>query len=148
METSASCEARYAPLLYPTNHLPSRSTRFYAVLASYDRACAQLLLVEFAAGPALRNGEHGERDWIPVGPEGWALVPRHHGTHNTHGKTQDAKHQSVQHGPIGREPRRDVASRDAVDRAINGCEEQRRVGHRLAPWRENAGCVQHHIGDD
>jgi len=22
METSASCEARYAPLLYPTNHVP------------------------------------------------------------------------------------------------------------------------------
>jgi hypothetical protein len=27
METSASCEARYAPLLYPTNQVPGRHSR-------------------------------------------------------------------------------------------------------------------------
>src|SRR5712692_10505241 len=97
--------------------------------------------IESAASPGLRHREHDERKWIPVGPEGRSLVPRHYDAHDTHGKANRAKHQGVPHGPIGREPRCDVAPHDAVESAISRRKQEGRVGHRPAPRRENADYV-------
>src|SRR6266852_5176660 len=47
-------------------------------------ASARLDLVEFSAGPGLRQGEHDEGERIPVWPEGRSAVPRHYGADNTH----------------------------------------------------------------
>src|SRR5260370_39309228 len=55
-------------------------------------ACARLHLVESAASPGLRYGEHDEGEGIPVRPEGRSLVPGHGGAHNAHGKTDAAGH--------------------------------------------------------
>ena len=50
------------------------------------------------------------------------------------------------HGPIGRHPRRDVATRDGINRTISGREEEERVGHPLAQSRKDAGSMQRQIG--
>src|SRR5712692_5757651 len=78
--------------------LRGRSLQFYLSAIS---ACAQLHHAEFAARPGLRHRQHHEREWIPVGPEGRSLVPRHRGAHDAHDKAHEAAHQGVLHGPIG-----------------------------------------------
>src|SRR5213080_4943094 len=52
------------------------------------------------------------------------------------------------HGPIRREPRRDVAPRDAIRSAIGRRKQEQRVGHGLAQLRENAGCAQYGVSAD
>jgi len=54
-----------------------------------------------------------------MGPEGRSLVPRYGRAQNAHGKTYRSARQCVLHGPIGREPRDDVAGYNAVDSAID-----------------------------
>src|SRR5207249_679782 len=104
-----------------------------------------------------RRHTRSKRDWssdvcssdlVPVGPEGRSPVPRHRGAHNAHGEAYNAAHQGVLHGPIGREPGNEVAAHDAIDGAIDRRKQQGRVeaDHRLAPWREDAGHVQHDVG--
>src|SRR5260370_6083970 len=96
-------------------------------------ACARLHLVESAASPGLRYGEHDEGEGIPVRPEGRSLVPGHGVAHNAHGKTDEAAHQGVQHGPVGREPRDDVATHNAVDTAIGRCKQEGPLEARHRP---------------
>src|SRR6266705_3619441 len=115
--------------------------------SSLHRGCAQLHFVEFAACPGLRHGKHDECEGIPVGPESRSLVPGHSGAHNAHGKADEAAHQGVQHGPVGREPRDDVATHNAVDSAIGRCKQEGplETGHRRAPWWEDMDRVQHDV---
>ena len=79
------------------------------------------------------------------GSEGGPAVPGRNGTQNAYGKAHDAERQSMLHGPIGREPRCEVAARDAKDDAIGRRKQEERIAHRLAPRREDAGCVQRHV---
>jgi len=65
--------------------------------------------------------------------------------HNICGKAYDRKHQGVRHGPISREARRDVAAGDPVDSAMGGLKQQECFAHRLAPCREDAGRMEHHV---
>src|SRR5216684_2430119 len=121
-----------------------------AVLRGHRPDPHEFFDTEFAAHPGLRDRQHDEREWIPVGPEGRSLVPGHHGAHNTHDKAHEAAHQCVLHGPIGCEPRDDVAARHAVDRAICRRKQEGPVeaDHRLAPWWEDTDYVQHDVGAD
>jgi len=57
---------------------------------------------------------------------------RRHGARRAENQAHDAQGYGVRQGPIGREPRRDVAAHDAVDEAIDGGNREERVGHRLA----------------
>src|SRR5207302_10787420 len=86
--------------------------------ASGIGACAQLHHPESAAGPALRDRQHDEREWIPVRPERGPFVPRRDGARNAHHKAEEAAHQRVSQRPVGREPRHDVAAQDSIDGAI------------------------------
>src|SRR2546421_4617261 len=87
-------------------------------------AYGQLHEADFAANPRLRHRQRDEREWIPMGPEGRSLVPCRNGAHDAHDETQETAHQGVLHGPVGREPRDDVAGRHAVDRAIDRCKQE------------------------
>jgi hypothetical protein len=50
--------------------------------------------------------------------------------------------------PARRETRGNVAAGNGVDRAVDCCQHEEPIGHRLALWRKNAGSVQHEIGGD
>src|SRR5579864_1384994 len=111
--------------------------------ALHVSAWMQLRLSEFAAEPGGGKSENNERNGIPVWPEGWTRVPRGHSAENTYSETQDAEHDGVHHGPIGREPRGKVAAHDAVNGAIDGCQQECTIvaNHGSAPRRKDVGHV-------
>jgi hypothetical protein len=106
--------------------------------------CAKLNEAEFAAGPGGGQSCEDERERIPVRTEGGAAIPRYGRADDAERQTDEAADQSVLHRPIGCDARCDVAARDAEDDAIDGGKQQCSVvaGHRCAPRREDAGCVQ------
>src|SRR5713226_10132970 len=112
---------------------------FSPVTASPFNVCAQLHDAKLAAGPGAGQRKHDEREWIPVGPKCRSLIPRNRGTDNAHNKAREAAYQGVQHGPIRREPGRDVAGRNAVDSAIDRGKQEGpfEADHRLAPRGED-----------
>ncbi len=65
-------------------------------------------------------------------------------------KAYNAARQGTLHGPIRREPWRDVAAHDTIDDPIGCRKQQDRIGidHRLATRRKDAGRVQHEVGTD
>src|SRR5712664_4261275 len=108
---------------------------------SVSRA-AQTLRAEFTARLSARHRDRDDREGIPGGPG----VPHRHGACGAEDNAHGAERQSVPHGPIGREPRRDVAARDPVDDTISQGEQEERIAHPLAPGREDAGRVQRYVG--
>jgi hypothetical protein len=45
-----------------------------------------------------------------MGPKAGPKIPGYHSAHNTQRKSHNTKRQSVPHGPIGRQPRRNIAA--------------------------------------
>ena len=73
-------------------------------------------------------------------------IPGHNCTQSSQGEPNEATHQGVPHGPVRREPRRDVAARDGVNGAINGREREEGIRHPLVQRRKDPGLVQRQVG--
>jgi hypothetical protein len=72
-------------------------------------------------------------------------IPRCDYANKTDNKTECAKNQGMLHGPVGREPGRDVSAQHAIDGAVSRCQQQERIGHQPTQRRKDAGSVQHYI---
>jgi hypothetical protein len=111
---------------------------------TYLSSRAQLNKAKFAAGPGARKRGDDERERVPVGSKGWTAIPRRDCANDADDKADNTAYKRVQHRPIGREPRDEIAARDAVDHTVRRRKQQGAVeaDHRLAPWRKDAGNMQ------
>src|SRR5689334_11189388 len=96
--------------------LPSNQRNGFILCISFSSLfflmSSQLQHAEFAAEPGGRHGSGDEREGIPVGSQVGA-VPGGNSAGSTQDQANEAAYQGVLHGPIGREPRRDVTTSDA-----------------------------------
>ena len=91
--------------------------------------------------PVLSN----ESNWIPVRAK--ATVPGSNRTCRAHNHANHSADYRVQHGPIRREPRDDVAAENAVNDAISRRNRKWLTGSRLPYWWEEADYVKNCIGN-
>lgn len=59
-------------------------------------------LAEQGASQRAGDGEHDERDWIPLRPELGAAIPGCHGSHEAEGESDQAKDQRMPDRVMGR----------------------------------------------